>query len=434
MILTDKQKEFIKKSTHRYNLKVGARRCGKTYLDNLYTIPKRIIERRNMDGLNVILGVSKGTIERNVLQPLRQLYGNTLVSTINSQNIAYLFGEEVYCLGAEKSNQVSKIQGTSIKYCYGDEVAKWSQDVFIMMQGSLDKPYSCFDGALNPENENHWLKVDFLDQIDEKGLDVYVQHYTIFDNKFLSKEFVDNLCKEYEGTVYYDRLILGKWCNAEGLIYKKFANNPERYGMDYQCEYKFINGKQKWVDNLPLGETIIGIDYGGTKSGQAFVCTRIAYDYTKVITMASKRITDELDSKQLLEAQMEFIEYCRNKFHCNIDYVYPDNEESVHIRSLDNAVRERGWNTIVRGSRKYPVNDRIECFNKMLAFDIYKYLNGECDSLVGALKTAMWDDNKLEDVRLDNFTSDVDSLDSNEYSWERDMKRIMDAINYEEVM
>ena len=432
MIISDKQKEFIKKSHHRYNLKVGARRCGKTYLDNLYTIPKRIIERKGKEGLYVILGVSKGTIERNVLQPLRQIYGDDLVSSINSQNIAYLFDEEVYCLGAEKVNQVSKIQGTSIKYCYGDEVAKWSQEVFIMLQGSLDKPYSCFDGALNPENENHWLKADFIDKIEEKKLDVYVQHYTIFDNPFLSKEFVDNLCKEYEGTVYYDRLILGKWCNAEGLIYKKFANNPERYGMDYQCEYKLVNGKQKWVDNLPLGETIIGIDYGGTKSGQAFVCTRIAYDYTKVITMASKRITDELDSKQLLEAQMEFIEYCRNKFHCNIDYVYPDNEESVHIRSLENAVRERGWNTIVRGSRKYPVNDRIEAQNKMLAFDIWKYLNGECDSLVKAMKTAMWDDNKLEDTRLDDFSTDIDSLDAEEYSWERDMKRIIDAINYEE--
>lgn len=434
MIISDKQKEFIKKAHHRYNLKVGARRCGKTYLDNLYTIPKRIIERKGKEGLYVILGVSKGTIERNVLQPLRQIYGDDLVSSINSQNIAYLFDEDVYCLGAEKVNQVSKIQGTSIKYCYGDEVAKWSQEVFIMLQGSLDKPYSCFDGALNPENENHWLKADFIDKIEEKKLDVYVQHYTIFDNPFLSKEFVDNLCKEYEGTVYYDRLILGKWCNAEGLIYKKFANNPERYGMDYQCELKTINGKQKWVDNLPLGETVIGIDYGGTKSGQAFVCTRIAYDYTKVVTMASTRITDELDSKQLLEKQMEFIEYCRNKFHCNIDYVYPDNEESVHIRSLDNAVRERGWNTVVRGSRKYPVNDRIEAQNKMLAFDIWKYLNGECDSLVKAMKTAMWDDNKLEDTRLDDFTTDIDSMDAYEYSYERDMKRIMDAINYEEVM
>ena len=140
MILSDKQKEYIKNAVHRYNLKVGARRCGKTYLDILYMIPKRIIDRKGKDGLNVIFGVSKGTIERNVLQPLRELYGKELITTINSQNIAFLFGEEVYCLGCEKANQVSKIQGTSIKYAYGDEVAKWSQDVFIMIQGSLDKP------------------------------------------------------------------------------------------------------------------------------------------------------------------------------------------------------------------------------------------------------------------------------------------------------
>ena len=159
----------------------------------MWTIPNRILERSGKDGLYVILGVSKGTIERNVLQPLRQIYGKSMVGMINSSNIAKLFGEEVYCLGAEKINQVSKIQGTSIKYCYGDEVAKWNQEVFIMVQGSLDKPYSMFDGALNPENQSHWLKKDFLDKIEEKGLDVYVQHYTIFDNPFLSKEFVDNL-------------------------------------------------------------------------------------------------------------------------------------------------------------------------------------------------------------------------------------------------
>ena len=176
MILSKKQAEFIKEAHHRYNIKIGARRCGKTYLDNLYTIPKRIIKRKGLDGLYLILGVSKGTIERNVLQPLRQIYGNELVGAINSQNIARLFGEDVYCLGAEKANQVSKIQGTSIKYCYGDEVAKWNQEVFIMIQASLDKPYSCFDGALNPENNSHWFKTEFLDRVEEKGLDVYEQH------------------------------------------------------------------------------------------------------------------------------------------------------------------------------------------------------------------------------------------------------------------
>ena len=115
MILSDKQKEFIKEGHQRFNIKTGATRSGKTYLDILYTIPKRITERKGKDGLNVILGVTNSTIERNVLQPLRELYGDKLIGTINSHNIAKLFGEEVYCLGAEKVSQVSKIRGASIK-------------------------------------------------------------------------------------------------------------------------------------------------------------------------------------------------------------------------------------------------------------------------------------------------------------------------------
>ena len=92
MILSDKQKEFVKNANHRYNFKIGARRCGKTYLDNLWTIPKRIIERKGKDGLYCIFGVTNGTIERNVLQPLRQIYGKKMVGTIQSgTNIAKLF-------------------------------------------------------------------------------------------------------------------------------------------------------------------------------------------------------------------------------------------------------------------------------------------------------------------------------------------------------
>lgn len=427
--ISEKQAIYINEATHRWNGKVGATQCGKTYVDTLYVIPNRIEERKGKKGLNFIVGVSKETITRNIIEPLQELFGNKVVTDIASNNTCRIFGEKVYCIGADNVGRVRKFRGARIKYLYIDEVYDINEEVFELLKSRLSFEYSCCDFAGNPQNEEHWFE-KFL----QSDGDIYLQRYTLFDNPFLPKVYIDNLCKEYAGTIYYDRYILGRPCNAQGLCYKKFADNPNRYGMDYQCELKTINGKQKWVDNLPLGETIIGIDYGGTKSGQAFVCTRIAYDYTKVVTMASIRITDELDSKQLLEKQMEFIEYCRNKFHCNIDYVYPDNEESVHIRSLDNAIRERGWNTVVRGSRKYPVNDRIEAQNKMLAFDIWKYLNGECDSLVKAMKTAMWDDNKLEDTRLDDFTTDIDSMDAYEYSYERDMKRIMDAINYEEVM
>jgi len=215
MKLSPKQNEYIRNANARWNLKVGAVRSGKSYVDIAYMIPARIRAVSGLSGLVVILGVSKETIERNVLQPMREIYGPALVGNINSQNKAMVCGEMVYCLGAAKVSQVSKIQGSSIKYCYGDEVAKWNKEVWEMLKSRLDKPYSRFDGAFNPEYPSHWLKT-FMDT---KGLDAYIQHYVIDDNPFLPKEYVDNLKNEYMGTVYYDRYIIGLWALAEGLIY-----------------------------------------------------------------------------------------------------------------------------------------------------------------------------------------------------------------------
>ena len=155
MAFSKKQREYFDNANKRWNFKTGATRSGKTYMD-FYVIPKRIRARIGLPGLVVILGVTKSTIERNVLEPMRQIWGSDLVGEINSQNICYLFGERVYCLGAEKISQVSKLRGASIKYVYGDEVADWNQAVFEMLKSRLDKPYSCFDGALNPQGPNHW--------------------------------------------------------------------------------------------------------------------------------------------------------------------------------------------------------------------------------------------------------------------------------------
>ena len=216
--LTPKQNEYIRNADARWNLKIGAVRSGKSFVDVAYIIPFRIRQRADKPGLTVIMGVSKGTIERNVLQPMREIYTGELVGTINNENIAQVFGEAVYCLGAEKMSQVAKILGSSIKYCYGDEIAKWNKEVFNVLKSRLDKEYSCFDGSCNPESPNHWLK----DFIDDPQLDAYIQKYKIFDNPNLPKSYVQNLCNEYAGTVYYDRYILGEWALAEGLIYPMY--------------------------------------------------------------------------------------------------------------------------------------------------------------------------------------------------------------------
>ena len=218
MLLSPKQREYVLKSAgHRWGFKGGATRSGKTYLDFRWIIPIQIRERIGKDGLAVILGVTKSTIERNVLEPMRNIYGDELVGTISSDNTAWIFGEKCYCLGAEKVSQVSKIRGASIKYCYGDEVADWSEEVFALLKSRLDKEYSCFDGTFNPQYPDHWLK-KFLDS----NADIFSQTYTIDDNPFLPESFKENLKKEYEGTVYYERYILGRWVIAEGLVYPMF--------------------------------------------------------------------------------------------------------------------------------------------------------------------------------------------------------------------
>lgn len=416
MLLSDKQKEFIRNANKRYNIKTGATRSGKTYLDILYTIPSRIRERAGKKGLNVILGVTNSTIERNILQPLRELYGDKLIGSINSQNIAKLFGEEVYCLGAEKVSQVSKIRGASIKYCYCDELAEYNQEVFELLKSRLDKEYSVLDGALNPESPNHWLK-QFLDS----DADIYCQSYTIFDNPFLPKNFVDNLCKEYEGTVYYNRYILGQWCNAEGLIYTRFANEPTKYIWNKK--------KEDGTYDLPSGLTIIGIDYGGTKSGQAFVCTRISHDFKYVITLGSEKHMGDIDPDDLEELEIDFAKRMMYKYNCEIDYMFPDNEEVVLIRGLKRRVQELGWNTLVRGCVKEPINDRIDCGRTMISYNILYYIPEECKIFVDALSSALWDGDAKEDTRLDDFTTDIDTIDAWEYSWCKFMKSINDMIN-----
>ena len=413
-IWTKKQKEYGLNANHRWNVKLGAVRSGKTFQDKEDIIPRRIRERAGKDGLVFIIGVTEATVERNVLRPMRDKFGNNLVGTIN-KNKVWLFGEECYCLGAEKINQVAKIQGASIKYLYGDEVVKWNKEVFDMIKSRLDQPYSCADLTGNPEQKTHWFK-EFI----ESDADIYVQHYTIDDNDFLSIEFKENLKKEYEGTVLYNRYILGQWCNAEGLIYKRFADNPQKY--------KWTKKKDNGEYDLPQGYTIIGIDYGGNKSGQAFVCTRISYDFKYVIALGSEKHMGDIDPDKLEQLQVEFAKKMIYKYDCDIDYMLPDNEEVVLIRGLKRAVESINLNTLVRGCVKEPINDRIDCGRTMIAYDIFYYIEEECDTLVEAISSALWDSEAKEDTRLDDFTTDIDTMDAWEYSWCKFIRKINDMI------
>ena len=404
IILSDKQNEYIRNSTHRWNIKTGAVRSGKSFVDTAYTVPYRIRERSGKPGLNVILGVSRETIERNVLQPMREIYTSALIGTINNRNVARVCGEDVYCLGADKVSQVAKIQGSSIKYAYGDEIAKWNKEVFEMLKSRLDKQYSCFDGACNPENPTHWLK----EFIDDDGIDLYLQKYRIFDNPFLDPEYVRNLCKEYEGTVYYDRYMLGKWKRAEGSIYIKFADNPD--------------GFVKSADKEHISRIDIGIDFGGNGSGHAFVATAKYSDGRKQPVMSRKHMKKDfrqgIDANLLSELFLEFVEDVIKKYG-KPSNAYYDNAETVLGQSIKNACEKKFPYLHVRPAVKKKINDRIEYTVQLMGAGLFS-ITEDCETLSKALQEAVYNSKSMEEERLDDGSTDIDTLDAFEYSIERD--------------
>lgn len=439
MQLSSKQNEYIINATHRWNIKSGAVRSGKSFVDTAYVVPFRIRERAGKPGLNVIMGVSKESIERNVLQPMREIYTSELIGNINNRNVARVCGEDVYCLGAEKVSQVAKIQGASIKYCYGDEIAKWNKEVFQMLKSRLDKPYSCFDGACNPEHPTHWLK-EFIDNVE---LDIYLQRYTIFDNPFLDPEFVEKLCKEYEGTIYYDRLILGLWKRADGSIYKRFADNPEVFRCEIVDEFT-TNPEHKQFRKEDITSIEIGLDFGGNQSGHSFVARGYTDNYSDAIALKSRRVmakdeNEDIDSNRLNELFCEFIREVIEEYsvcvksggyvqYCNVESVYWDNAETVLGNSIRNAVeKEFPWIS-VRPAKKRPINDRIRCTVKLMGARRF-FITKDCESLKTALTDAVWNKEVVgKDERLDDGSTDIDSLDAFEYTIERDMKYLIEEV------
>lgn len=401
MSFSDKQKEYYKKATHRWNIKSGATRSGKTYLD-YFLLPLRLRALSGKPGLIVILGNTKGTLQRNIIAPLQQIWTERLVGDIRADNTAKMFGEKVYCLGADSLTAVDRVRGSSWKYLYGDEWATWHQDVFSMVKSRLDKSYSLADMTNNPEGPQHWA-YKFM----KSDADIFFQEYCIDDNPFLDQDFVVNLKKEYAGTVYYDRFIEGKWKRAEGACFPTFYAN-RRADEPGNILYDVPEG---------IKRVTFGIDFGGHRSATAFTATGWWLNNGKwnIVTLDYKKISHEgkdIGPGELNDAWYAFQEGVRRRWPA--DRAFCDSAEQVLKKGLNSIP----MSIHVSDAMKRPINDRIRAANILYAAK-RKFVMAHCTGLIDAIEGAVYDPKALEDTRLDNGASDIDSLDADEYSWER---------------
>lgn len=401
-MLTKKQSEYVRGADHRWNVKTGATRSGKTWLDIAYVIPKRLTEVHGKAGLRVFLGNTKGTLQRNIIEPLQERYGTDRVSSIRSDNTALVFGEKVYCLGADNKKHVDRLRGASIAYCYGDEVATWESEVFEMLKSRLDKPWSRFDGTCNPDGQTHWFKA-FLDS----GADIFQQHYMLDDNPYLPQKFVEDLKREYAGTVFYDRYVLGMWKSAEGSIYRPWCDGEERF----LCE----------VPREKLAYTCIGVDFGGNGSATAFVLVGFLRGWRGVCVL------DEYWQKGITTPALQeaaFVDFCDR---CRVKYgtleVRCDSAEQTLINGFRAACMAARLPMDIRNAKKGAIIDRIRFTVRMMGRGAF-FVDPKCVHVREALTTAVYDKKRLNDTRLDDGTTNIDSLDAMEYGFEPYMAQV----------
>ena len=452
-MLSTKQLEYLAACNHRWNFKIGATGSGKSWLDYAVVIPKRLLALRG-EGAAVLLGHTQGTLSRNILDPMREIWGEGLVGTISSDNTVRLFGRRVHVLGADNKKHVARIQGMTIEYAYGDEVTTWNEDVFQMLKTRLRCPHSHFDGTANPADPHHWLKA-FIDS----DADLLCQTSTIDDNPALDPTFVAQLKQELAGTVYYARFILGQWCAAEGIIYRIFADSQATG-----------DGRFLWPagKKLPTGTRVqIGVDFGGNGSQHAFVAVGILPAAAGVVALCSDRVDPKGTDTAFLAGK--FLDFVRQVFAGwgEIHAVYCDSAEQVLKNSLRSALLDSRFSWLaerVGNSKKIPINDRIRLTCILMGRAVEPlpaaetgeaergprsgFLQGRGDarsknqqaqpgggrfwympgaaSLVEALSTALWSGTTPgQDERLDDGTTDIDSLDAFEYTIERERNRLL---------
>ncbi|MFA6813769.1 MAG: hypothetical protein WCR45_11915, partial [Bacteroidaceae bacterium] len=327
-------------------------------------------------------------------------------------------GEKIIIFaGGGKADSYKKILGNSYGMWIATEINEHydsddSRTSFIKVamgrQVAAVQPFTLWD--LNPSNPNHPIYENYIDTFKDTYIGKYLyEHFTINDNATLSddrKKLIES--KYIKGSVWHRRDILGERCVAEGLIYQEFADEPEKFIID------------KAPDDLWFA--IIGVDFGGNKSGDAFNCTGFTYGLKQVITLEDKWKDGKKTPEQLNKDFVEFVKMCRSKY--KIMECRADSAEQTLIQGMKVALIKYHIPLDVKDAVKGEINGRIQLYNSLMAQGRYKIMKN-CNHTIDALKNAVWDSTKFEDVRLDNGTSNIDSLDAQEYTTEKYTKDLL---------
>lgn len=435
-VFGNKHKAYMAKCIEsQINVAEGAVRAGKT-VDNVFAFAYLL--ERTPDRLHLASGSTGANAKLNIgyangygLEAIfrgRYHWGKYKDNEAMFVRDGYGRDKVIIFAGGGKNDSFKKIRGNSYGMWIATEI-NLHADSFIKeaMNRQLAAVQRKIFWDLNPDHPKAKIYKDYLDFYADKAAKGELvggynyEHFTIFDNATMTKERIQEIISQYDkNSIWYIRDILGKRSAAEGIINVKFASITQGQNNYFKIP---IAKAQHLAQTGQIIAINVGVDFGGNGSGHAFVASGPTIGYEKLVFLCS-RWYDALgtDPDALGQMFLKFIELILLTYGF-VTAVYADSEEQVLINGLKKVLRENGLGYIdIRNARKAPINDRIFAMSKIVAADRLLYTD-DCETWESAMQSAVWDSKQTSLQRLDNGTTDIDTMDAAEYTYERDIDR-----------
>lgn len=426
----DKHKAYIRAcADNTFNFAEGAVRAGKT-VDNVFAFAHEL--KTTPDKIHLASGSTIANAKLNIGDAngfgLEAIFrGQCRWGKYKDNECLYIKGPAtggrqriVIFAGGAKADSFKKIRGNSYGMWIATEI-NLHHDTMIkeVFNRQLAAKRRKIFWDLNPDNPNAPIYTEYIDKYRDLAAagtllgGYHYEHFTIFDNINIPTERQQEIISQYDPqTVWYRRDILGQRCVAEGLVYPLFADQPERFILA-ACP--------------PVQYAVIGVDFGGSKSAHSFTLTGFTQGFKQVVILDEYYHNNDKDGR-LSPAQVEaaFVDFVkRAKQQYKVYEAYCDSAEQTLIEGLRVAAAKNHLGIEVKNAQKGPINDRIAFYCSLMAQERFKVMP-HCKATIEALTYAVYSGkDPTQDERLDDGTTNIDSLDSLEYTTEHLQADIM---------
>lgn len=425
--LSQRQYEYLRRCLDSWlNVAEGGKRGGKNVLATL-AFCSMLETHKNK--IHLVSGVSVATAKLNILDCdgyglLNYFEGRCREGKYKDRDCVYVqtkAGEKIVLVsGGGKDGDEKLIKGNTYGMAYVTEAnechPKFLKEVFDRTLSSSDRKIF---HDLNPKEEEHWYYTDILkfhEELQAKipGYGYNYGHFTLVDNMSLSDEQIRTVLVTYDkGSVWYKRDIRGERAVAEGIIFRRFAENNAPYLYD---DAELFDKDEKLIQKP--SKVVIGVDFGGNGSMTTFACTLYFHKYHDLRAAEEDylELSKDIDADRICDKFVEFCVMVLKKYE-RIDWVFPDSASTTMINSLRSAAKKAGLpHRNIAGCHKNEISERPRTVDLLLNTGRLK-INRRCTKLRKALSSLKWDEKRPNVPEDKNIGNCNDWWDGFCYTW-----------------